>query len=325
MTALPSLSAGLTASDGRALPALSFGSWQIFTRMHFAELCDQLVRTAEAGQAFYDIANYDGATPRGDSISHTDIVFGRAVTAAGLSRGDFLVQAKVWLIDFPNTSIAAQLDTLALRTGLDYLDFINVGMFQMVDDLPLDVLLAQIDDAYRAGRIGGWGVTGWAPAVVADAYDRAVARGMVLPSLVQLKYGPARRAVAEGAPFTEIFDRTGIRMQSSDTLEGGYLVGKTPERKIATDPGGVRERILGDVPRFHEVAAQFGVAPATLGYAFALTHPFVGNTLTGVRGLTQLEDALAAVPLAASSAAEIREQLAFMYADDGAVDVSAWS
>ena len=316
---------GIRALSGAALPALSFGSWQIFSRMHFDDLVDQLRRTVAAGQGAFDIANYDGATPRGDTIAFTDILFGRALQVAGIAREDVFVQAKVWLIRFPELSLRAQLDVLEQRTQIERFDMINVGMFQMAQGLDLDELLGQIDGLHREGRIGGWSVTGWAPDVFEDAWRRCRANGWVEPRLVQLKYGPARRAVAEGDPWAGVFDRTGALLQTSDTLEGGVLLGKVPERRIGTDMGGVRGRIEQDVPRFAAVAADFGVHPATLGYAFALTHPRTANALTGVRGVAQLEAALAAGELARTRSAELRSAVDFMWADRDAVDVAAWS
>lgn len=316
---------GLRSLSGRALPPLSFGSWQIFSRMHFYDLVEQLQRTVEAGQASFDIANYDGSTPRGDTIAHTDILFGRALSVAGIPRDEVYLQAKVWLIDFPHTSIREQLDTLYARTQIERFDLINVGMFQMAQGLDLGELMEQIDELHREGRIAAWGVTGWAPGVLSDAWEQARLAGWLAPSLVQLKYGPARRAVAEGAPFAELFERTGITLQSSDTLEGGVLLGKTPERRIGTDMGEVRWRIEENVARFAAVAADFGVHAATLGYAYALTHPRAVNALAGARGVGQLAAALAAVPLAAAHGAEVRDAVEFMWADRGAVDVTAWS
>jgi L-glyceraldehyde 3-phosphate reductase len=325
MKTLPAQRAESVSQYAPSVPKLSFGSWHIYSRMHFDDLCRQLVRAIESGHGFFDIGNYDGRTPRGDSIAHTDILFGRAMVAIGAARESYQVQTKVWLIDFPNRSLAEQLDTLHLRTGLDHFEYINLGMFQMAQGLDLDELLGQIDDLHRSGRIDGWGVTGWAPGVLADAHDRALAEGIVLPSLVQLKYGPSRRAVAEGQPFAELFARTDIWMQTSDTLEGGVILGKEPQRLVGTDMGNVRGEIIARVPRFLEVAADFGVHPATLGYAYALTHTATANALTGVRGLDQLETALAAPALAEKHGAELREALEFMWVDDGAVDVAAWS
>lgn len=306
-------------------PLLSFGSWHIYTRMHFVDVCAQLDRVIDSGYGLFDIANYDVMTPRGDSISYSDIVFGRALHATGVKRDQYQVQTKIWLSRYPEVSIENQLDTLRVRTGIEYFDLINLGMFQLAENLTIDALVAEIGAMHRAGRIGGWGVTGWSAAAIREAHDIAAETGVVLPTLVQLKYGPSRRAVAEGEPFQQLFAETGIRLQSSDTLEGGVLLGNEPTRPIGTDQGNVRDQLLRTVPKFLTVAEEFGVSAATLGYAFAMSHPFIGNTLVGARGLTQVEEALSSVPLFQKHGVEIRSQLEFMWVDRGAVDVASWS
>lgn len=316
----------MSQTETQKFPLLSFGSWHIYTRMHFIDVCAQLDRIIASGHGFFDIGNYDVMTPRGDSISYSDIVFGRALHSLNLDRSKYQIQTKIWLSDYPNTSIEKQLDTLFVRTGIEYFEIINLGMFQLAENLSMSDVVAEIGKLHAAGRIGGWSVTGWPADVLGEAHDIAASTGVVLPSFVQLKYGPSRRAVAEGAPFIELFERTGIRLQSSDTLEGGVLLGKTePQRPIGTDQGNVRDKILASIADFARVAEEFGVAPATLGYAYALTHPYAGNALVGARGEQQTIEALAAADLFTSKAAEVRRAVEPFWADKGAVDVAAWS
>ena len=80
---------------------------------------------------------------------------------------------------------------------------------------------------------------------VKAALAEADAQGLIGPAFAQLKYGIARRAMAEGDAYGPLFADGTLALQASDVFEGGILAtGRMPQRKIGADVGGIRERIL---------------------------------------------------------------------------------
>ncbi|MCP3427288.1 aldo/keto reductase [Rothia sp. AR01] len=144
--------------------------------------------------------------------------------------------------------------------------------------------------------------------------------GLTPPCFAQLKYGIARRSMAEGPFYGELFDAGTLRLQASDAFEGGILVGKTrPARKIGADVGGIRERIVAAYPRVRAAAESLGATPAQLGLAFCLAHPAASSVLFGASSAAQLEENLGAVGLLERvGPAAVREAVAGLQAD-GAV------
>lgn len=83
--------------------------------------------------------------------------------------------------------------------------------------------------------------------------------GAVGPAFAQLKYGIARRAMAEGDAYGPLFADGTLTLQASDVFEGGILAtGRMPQRKIGADVGGIRERILAVYPQVARVAGSSG-------------------------------------------------------------------
>ncbi|UNK47112.1 aldo/keto reductase [Arthrobacter sulfonylureivorans] len=306
------------------LPPLALGSWHIFDRIFFDDAAELVHEAARNGACMFDVGTYDGHSPRGRSLSHTDIIFGQALRRAGLPREDYLLQAKVWLWAFPQRDNKDQVKNTLDRVGVDAFDILSLGPSGGDIDMPrlLDSLAEIIDE----GLAGGWGVTGWSARDILEADELAVARGLPRPQLTQLKYGVARRAVGEGRPYAEVFERTQVRLQASDILEGGVLIGRSPERVIGGDNGELRSEIQKNFPRLAYASEKIGVSPAVLAIAFAFTHPHTANVLLGISNLSQLDDAIAGQKLAATRPDEVRAAVEGLQVDgDGRVDPAAWS
>lgn len=292
---------------GAAMPPLALGSWNTWDRMSPEEAVALIRRAVELDAGFFDVAYYNMG-PHAEN-SRTDILFGEALRGSGVPRDEIVLCGKLWLWDWPNQSFRGQLLESLQRAGIDRFDTLVVGDYMTAPDVAqlVDDVNAVIDD----GLVGSWGINNWRIEHTREALDVAARRGLAGPSFAQLKYGIARRAMAEGEAYGPLFADGTLTLQASDVFEGGILAtGRVPQRKIGADVGGIREQIAALFPEVARVADGFGVTPAALGIAFCLSNPVTANVLFGASRLAQLEENHAALALARDHGAEVRAALA---------------
>ncbi|QDZ14630.1 aldo/keto reductase [Humibacter ginsenosidimutans] len=288
--------AGAVAPGSAEAPVFALGSWNTWDRMSRDEAIALVHRAAETGSAFFDVGNYNMG-PHAEG-ARTDILFGETVREAGLAREDYLVCGKLWLWDYPNTSFADWMRQSLDRIGIEAADCIVVGDHMA----PVDIrqVVTDVHAEIEAGRFRYWGINNWPYDEALLALDVATEEGLTPPSFAQLKYGLARRSMAEGPFYGGLFTEGRLALQASDIFEGGILVGKTdPQRKIGADVGGIREQIVATWPAVRDLAQSLDATPAQLGIAFCLANPATANVLFGVSRVAQFDDALGALDLLA--------------------------
>ncbi|MFC3448385.1 aldo/keto reductase [Amycolatopsis speibonae] len=296
---------------GFATSALSLGSWNTWDRMEFDDAVRLIRHALDARVTLFDVAHYNMG-PHSEQ-SRTDLIFGEAVRAAGIKRDEYQLCGKLWLWDYPNTGFAEQLTTSFDRVGVDHMEAVVVGDYFERPDIPR--IVTEVAEQIRLGRFDVWGINNWRASDLDLALDFAAAEGLPAPAFAQLKYSVARRSMAEGPFYGPHFEAGRLTLQASDVFEGGVLLGKTPERKIGADMGGIRESIRDAASRVAAVAGDFGVSTSQLSLAFCLAYGPVANVLFGVSRMAQLEDNLGAVALAASRGAEVRAALEDLWLD----------
>ncbi|MFB7844572.1 aldo/keto reductase [Microbacterium sp. NPDC056052] len=306
---------------GLAVPPLALGSWNTWDRMDPDDAVAMIRRAVDLDAGFFDVAYYNMG-PHAEN-SRTDVLFGEALRASGVARGEIVLCGKLWLWDWPNQSFRGQLTESLERAGLDRFDTLVVGDYQ--DEPDVARIVADVNELIAEGLVGGWGINNWRIGQTRAALAAAADIGLVGPSFAQLKYGIARRAMAEGASYGPLFADGSLALQASDVFEGGILAtGLAPRRKIGADVGGIRERILALYPEVARIADGFGVTPAALGIAFCLTHPAAVNVLFGASRIAQLEQNHAALALVAERGDEVREALAGLQVDGEINDDGSW-
>lgn len=301
---------------GPLVPPLGLGSWNTWDRMTPGEAVGMIRRAVGADAGFFDVAYYNMG-PHAEN-SKTDIRFGEALRASGVDRDEVFLCGKLWLWDWPNQGFRAQLEESIERAGIDRFDAVVVGDYLTPPDM--ERLVGDVGDLIADGLFDVWGINNWVIDDTHRALDAAAATGAVPPTFAQLKYGIARRAMAEGEAYGRLLREGILGLQASDVFEGGVLLGRAPERKIGADVGGIRQRIADAAPEVARIAASFDATPAQLAIAFCLANPATANVLFGASRPAQLEENLGALTLAAQRGDDVREALAHLRLDG---DVSA--
>lgn len=306
---------------GTPVPALALGSWNTWDRMTPDEAVTVIRRAVDLEAGFFDVAYYNMG-PHAEN-SKTDILFGQALRASGVDRAEVVLCGKLWLWDWPNQGFRAQLLESLERAGLDRFDTLVVGDYVDAPDMPR--LVADVNALMADGLVDSWGINNWRIEHTRAALAEAAEKGLEGPAFAQLKYGIARRSMAEGDAYGPLFADGTLTLQASDVFEGGILAtGRVPQRKIGADVGGIREQIAALYPEVERVAREFGVTPAALGIAFCLTNPATVNVLFGASRLEQLEQDHAALALARDHGAEVRAALEGCWVDRGVRADGVW-
>lgn len=306
---------------GATVPPLALGSWNTWDRMGFDDAVQLIQRAVDLDAGFFDIAYYNMG-PHAEN-SRTDILFGEAFRASGVDRAQVVLCGKLWLWDWPHQGFRGQIEESLERAGLDRFDTLVVGDYLDAPDMPR--LVADVNALIADDLVDSWGINNWRIADTRAALAEADAQGLIGPAFAQLKYGIARRAMAEGDAYGPLFADGTLTLQASDVFEGGILAtGRMPQRKIGADVGGIRERILAVYPQVARVAGEFGVTPAALGIAFCLANPATANVLFGASRVAQLEDNHAALALVRDHGAEVRAALADCRVDHAVRPDGTW-
>lgn len=293
------------------MPPLGLGSWNTWDRMSDDDAAAMIRRAVEADAGLFDVAYYNMG-PHAENSS-TDVRFGRALRASAVARDDVFLCGKLWLWDWPQQGFRAQVEESLDRAGLERFDAVVVGDYAAPPDMHR--LVSDVHDLIEAGLFDTWGINNWVIGDTLDALDAADQASAVPPSFAQLKYSIARRSMAEGEAYGNLFRSGRLVLQASDVFEGGVLLGTSPQRKIGADVGGIRERIAAAHCDVKRIAARFDATPAQVAIAFCLAHPATANVLFGASRPAQLESNLGAVALAAAHGAAIRDALAHLWID----------
>ncbi|KUF10747.1 aldo/keto reductase [Pseudoponticoccus marisrubri] len=167
MTAIPQL----PLNDGRSIPQLGIGVWQIDDAT-----TPGVVSTAvELG-----VRLIDGAFIYGNEAS-----MGEGLRQAPAPRADLFVTSKVWNADQGHDAARAAIDGSLKRIGLDYLDLVLIHWPCPAQDRYVDTWRALIE-ARDAGKVRSIGVSNFNP----DHLDRLIDETGVTPAVNQVEINP---------------------------------------------------------------------------------------------------------------------------------------
>ncbi|MFA5027431.1 MAG: aldo/keto reductase, partial [Candidatus Methylomirabilota bacterium] len=202
------------------------------------------------------------------------------------------------------------------RLGTDYVDLYQVHHFDPAT--PVDETLEALDAVVKSGKARYVGVSNYHAYRVARALGRSEALGITKLVSVQPRYNLLFRQIER--ELLPLCEEEGLAVISYNPLAGGLLTGK--HRRGAAPLEGSRftlgaagkmytERYLKareqeTVDAFVVLAAEVGIAPATLAVAWVLAHPAITAPLVGASRPEQLAASVAAVELRLDPALKAR-------------------
>lgn len=161
----------LEFSDGRAIPRLGIGVWQIPDD-------DTAGIVSAAIQAGYRLI--DGAFIYGNEVG-----MGKGIAQSGVARSDLFITSKVWNSEQGYDTARRAIDGSLKRIGLDYLDLCLIHWPCPSKNQYVATWKALID-ARKDGQIRSIGVSNFNP----DHLDRIISETGVSPVLNQIEVNP---------------------------------------------------------------------------------------------------------------------------------------
>lgn len=290
-------------NSGITVSALSLGSWLTYEAMPEADARAVIEAGLAAGITFLDDARYNDRTGTAPlKTGYSEVLFGRLLRDIGVARESLVIANKFWFEFYPQESVESELDGSLSRLQMDYLDIEYCerppASLSMVD------LVTAIDRVIATGKLRAWGVLNWPAAMIAEAVQVARERGLRLPSAAQLAYSAITRSPVEDADMVRVCEDANIAVVSSFSLNGGLLSGKyragATDGRLAGELGDPRlQPLLPKVEPFVRIAEQVGCTPSQLAIAYCLRNPHVASVLFGSRRVTQVQENVGAVAVAA--------------------------
>lgn len=217
MTTIPSLS----LLDGRSIPQLGFGLWEVPKDMT-GDVVQQALKTG------YRLL--DGAAIYGNEVGQ-----GEGLRASGLPRDDVFVTTKVWNDNQGLDSTLRAIDASLDRLGMDAVDLCLIHWPCPEKGLYVDTWKAFIR-AKEEGKLRSIGVSNFAP----DHLERIIGETGVTPVLNQIELHPRfqqtelRAFHAEHAIITQSWTPLGKSKSFDDPVITSIAdrLGKTPAQVI---------------------------------------------------------------------------------------------
>lgn len=161
----------LAFNDGRTIPQLGFGVWQV----------EDQVAEVVVGQAFdAGYRHIDTAAIYGNEAG-----VGRAIAASGLDRDDMFITTKLWNADQGYDSTLKAFDASMERLGLETLDLYLIHWLQPKQGKYLDTWKAFIE-LQRQGRVKSIGVSNF----TVEALQEIIGETGVVPVINQVETHP---------------------------------------------------------------------------------------------------------------------------------------
>lgn len=294
-------------STGLQLSALSFGAWVTFgSQIGRSEARNLIACAWDNGITFFDNAE-------GYANGRAESVMGDVIADLRLPRDGYCVSSKVFFGAVENPlptqrglsrkHVLDACHAALRRLRVDYLDLFYCH--RPDPDTPIVETVHAMNLLVDQGKVLYWGTSQWSAAQIGEAMAIADARGWQRPSMEQPHYSLLERARVEQelAPLCE----QGLGTTTWSPLASGLLTGKyndgIPAGSRMDQPGmgWLQEIQLGDPARLDQVraytalAAELGVAPATLAIAWCLRNRHVSSVILGASAVAQLEQNLQAL------------------------------
>jgi 2,5-diketo-D-gluconate reductase A len=169
---VPTIVPTVALSDGRTMPQLGFGVFQVPD----AETTEAVSAALEAGYRSIDTAAVYG-NERG---------VGKAIAEGGIARDDLFVTTKLWIDKLGRASAREGLEQSLEKLGLDHVDLYLIHWPAPATDAYLDAWQG-LEDLREAGLTRSIGVSNFLP----EHLDRVASLGGSTPVVNQIELHPA--------------------------------------------------------------------------------------------------------------------------------------
>jgi aryl-alcohol dehydrogenase (NADP+) len=266
----------------------------------------------EGGITFFDTAD---VYPLGGSLAtvgRTEEIIGRWLRG---KRDQVVLATKCggkvgpapWQQGTSRKHVLAAIDASLTRLGTDHVDLYQVHHFDA--GTPVDETMEALHAVVTSGKARYVGVSNYHAYRVARALGRSEALGITRLVSVQPRYNLVFRQIER--ELLPLCAEEGLAVIPYNPLAGGLLTGK--HTRTAPPADGSRfalgtagkmyvqrywqEREFATVSALVQLAADNGIAPATLAVAWVLAHPAITAPLVGASRPEQLKTSIAAVDL----------------------------
>ena len=286
MAALPTRPLGGSGID---VSVMALGSWRTYERIPREQALEVMHAAREVGITLLDDARYDDETGTAPIPSgYSEVVFGELFRAAGWVRDEVLVSNKLWWEFWPEQSAQTELDASLARMGLEHVDLIYA--IHPPPDLPIERLVDEMTGLIESGRARAWGTGMWSASQHHAALDVCDRTGAPRPCAAQMATSLVDHAGPSDPAMQRAFERGPIGLVASYVLAGGALTGHYNRGHA----GAVNERGMSLASLVSALAAEWGVPPAHVAFAYAFQHPSLATVLFGSSTASQLKENAAA-------------------------------
>lgn len=292
-----------------------------------AEAHEQLDYALDQGVNFIDAAEMYPVPPKPETQGLTEQYIGSWLKSRG-NRDKVVLATKVagkaeWLpylrggprlnADHINRAIDASLD----RLQADYVDLYQLhwperstnffGQLEYVhnshdEHIPLRETLESIKALLDSGKIRSYGLSNETPWGLMSCVALAKEIGMPTPVSIQNPYNLLNRTFEVGLAECAHRESVGLLAYSPlafGVLSGKYLGGKRPEKARITlfdrFTRYTHDKAEMAVQAYSDLAAEFGLTPATLALAFVNNRSFLTSNIIGATTMAQLKENIASV------------------------------
>jgi len=297
--------------SGLRVSALSFGSWVTFGTQVDVEGAAACMRTAlDAGVNFFDNAEVYAA-------GRSEEIMGSAIRHLGLRRSDLVLSTKIfWGGDGPNDRglsrkhLLEGTDASLRRLGVEYVDLLFCHRADL--HTPVEETVRAMDHLVRQGKVLYWGTSEWPAERILEAWHVARRERLTPPTMEQPQYHMFHRDRVE-REYAPLYERIGLGTTAWSPLASGLLTGKyrdgIPAGSRPTLEGyewlrssfesGEGRRRIALAERLEPIARGLGGSLAQLAIAWCLRNPHVSTVILGASKVSQLEENLGALEVAA--------------------------
>ena len=296
---------------GVQVSRLCFGTMTFGSEADEATSAHLYGRARDAGINFFDCANMYSA-------GEAERILGRLIAdhrddVVITSKGFFPTGSDVNAGGLSRRHLTRAVEDSLARLGTDRLDVYFVHNFD--ERTPMEQTLSTLDDLQRQGKILYPAVSNWAAWQIATALGISAREHLARFEVVQPMYSLVRRQVEVEILPLAAAEGMGVITYSplgGGLLTGKYGVGNRPESgRLVENPRYIDRYSLDSdyvtAENFTALAAELGVAPASLAVAWVMANPAVTAPIIGARNLEQLEGSLGA--LAVTMTPELRARV----------------